>query len=84
VHTATVDELVPGDTACHLELTDDSGRMHSEMAGFELCERPGAWRGQRVQLTYTLARVMAAACQGDTRCRQTDTVPLVTRLKISR
>ena len=68
-----------GDAACHIELVDAAGRVHREMADFELCEAPEKLLDRQVTLSYTTATVMAAACEGNTRCTKTDTVALVTR-----
>ena len=68
-----------GDTACHIELVDAAGRVHREMADFELCEAPEKLLNRQVTLSYTTATVMAAACEGNTRCTKTDSVALVTR-----
>jgi hypothetical protein len=68
-----------GDAACHIELVDAAGRVHREMADFELCEAPEKLLNRQVTLSYTTAKVMAAACEGNTRCTKTDTVALVTR-----
>ena len=71
--------LERGDVACYIELADDAGRVVREMADFALCDASARLSGQRVTLSYTPTRVMAAACQGNTACTQTELVNLVTR-----
>lgn len=75
----TVISVEDGDAACYIELADAAGRLHREMADFALCEKPERILNRHVTLTYTVGTVMAAACQGDTRCTQKDTVVLVSR-----
>lgn len=70
--------LERGDSACHIELADEAGRTHREMADFALCDQADRLTGQLVSLTYRPTRVMAASCQGDTACTRFDTVALVT------
>ena len=78
----TVTGLNAGDRGCYISLTNDQGRAFEEIADFAVCEKPKAIMGKRVSLGYTVERVMAAACQGDTNCRKTDTVALVTTLTV--
>ena len=68
-----------GDTACHITLVDSAGRVHQEMADFVLCEAPEKLLNRQVTPSYTTATVVAAACEGNTRCTKTDKVALVTR-----
>jgi hypothetical protein len=75
----TVISVEDGDAACYIELADAAGRLYREMADFALCEKPERLLNRHVTLTYTVGTVMAAACQGNTRCTQKDTVVLVSR-----
>ena len=75
----TVINLENGDTACYITLIDPAGRVHHEMADFALCEVPERLLNRQVTLSYTTSTVMAAACEGNTRCTKTDKVALVTR-----
>lgn len=70
--------LERGDVACHVELADDAGRVVHELADFILCDQAARLTGQRVALSYTPTRVMAAACQGNSACTQSEWVNLVT------
>lgn len=80
--TGTVTDIQTGDTACRLVLKDDQGRGFQEMADFALCERPKAWLGRRVALSYMQATVPAESCQGDPACRKTQKVLVVQSLKV--
>ena len=78
----TVTGLNAGDRGCYISLSSDQGKAFEEIADFAMCEKPKALLGKRVSLGYTVERVMAEACQGDTSCRKTDTVALVTSLTV--
>jgi uncharacterized protein YecT (DUF1311 family) len=73
----TIRELVGGDRACYVTLTDDNGERFDELAGFELCDRGRDLLGRRVRLRYVIANVLAASCQGDMDCGKSDTVVLI-------
>jgi uncharacterized protein YecT (DUF1311 family) len=73
----TIRELVNGDRACYVTLTDDNGERFDEMAAFTLCERERELRGRRVRLSYELANVLAAECQGNMDCGKSDRVVLI-------
>ena len=72
-----------GDTACHIKLADTEGRVHHELADFALCEEPEKLLNRQVTLSYTTVTVPSAACQGNTRCAQKDTVALITRATVA-
>lgn len=74
----TIVEVAQGDISCYLTFKDDTGKTFRESASFDLCE--DKWKGQRVQLGYKMANVMAAACQGNMDCKKTDRIALVTTL----
>lgn len=77
---ATLTGLENGDRACYVALDLDGGAQSIE-GDFELC--PGGARdasaliGQRVTITRERASVLAASCQGDVDCGQSDQVDLV-------
>jgi hypothetical protein len=74
----TVVGATQGDIACYLTLKDDAGKEFQEPAAFDLCD--DKWKGQRVQLEYRMANVLATSCQGNPDCKKTDRIALVTRL----
>lgn len=77
-----VTDMTIGDTACYVSMKDDQGVQFEELADFELCEKPQLYVGRRVSLGYTQSRVMAPACQGDPNCKKTQSVALVTSMKV--
>ena len=72
---------VSGDVACYLELEDDRGARFHESAVFELCEDPSLI-GQRLRLSYTVENVLAAACEGDVDCGESEQVVLVSAARV--
>ena len=78
----TVVDMNAGDVACYLTLKDEKVGEFTEMADFELCNKPKAYLGRRVALTYTLGTVMADSCQGNPSCKKTQTVALVSAMNV--
>jgi hypothetical protein len=82
----TLDGLELGDRACYVQL-DVDGTKHSAEGEFELCA--GQSRdatplvGKRVKWTTVRANVLAASCQGDVDCKQSDVVDLVETLALA-
>lgn len=78
-----LDGLELGDRACYVQL-DVDGTKHSAEGSFELCA--GGSRdastlvGKRVTWTTVRANVLAASCQGDVDCKESDAVDLVETL----
>jgi hypothetical protein len=67
---------VVGDTACYLQIKDESGMTHDEMASFGLCEEPELLH-QPSEFAYERANVIAASCEGSPECTETDEVWLI-------
>jgi hypothetical protein len=80
--SGTVTKLENGDISCSMTLKDDSGKTFYESADFEICSQKPSLVGKRVALTYKMARVQAASCQGDPDCKKSDTIALVTSAKV--
>jgi hypothetical protein len=78
----TVVELVNADTACNVELRDDAGRTHHELADFDLCFQQPALRGRRVALSWTVGDVMAESCGGDPECGESERIALIASARI--
>lgn len=77
---ATVQRLIPGDRACYVELTDDSGQTSTERASLKICEQQLV--GKRVRLTYESGNILAEACQGNPDCGKSETVMLISRADV--
>jgi hypothetical protein len=77
-----VKRLDNGDVSCAMTLEDDRGREFTERGDFEICFQKPSLVGKRVALTYGMANVLAAECQGDVDCRKSERVALVTKARI--
>lgn len=80
--SGVVTEITNGDAACYIALKDDKGQLFDEPGDFSLCENPKNFVGKRVSLSYEIGKIMSAECQGDTKCKKTTTVALVTAMKV--
>ena len=76
----TIQSLNSGDRACYVEIVDDQGEQSTEFADFEICQQQDLI-GKRVQLTYESSEIMAASCQGDPECAETEMVMLITKVE---
>ena len=74
-----------GDVACYLSMKDDRGVAFDEMADFDLCapESVRRFKGNRVALTYEIASVLSAECDGNMDCGKHDRVALVKTMRIA-
>ncbi|UPY37564.1 hypothetical protein [Sediminicoccus sp. KRV36] len=69
-----------GDIACYLQIRDEAGRSERWMAAFELCEGAASRIGQSFLLRWRAETVQHPSCQGDTGCRRSERVMLITGL----
>ncbi len=81
----TLSSASGGDRACYLSLKDDRGVVFEEMADFDFCEPKNIrrFRGKRLALTYEIASVLAAECDGNMDCGKSDRVALIKKLRIA-
>lgn len=75
-----VQALVFGDRACYVNLVDELGQPSTQLARFNLCTQDLV--GQQVQLTYAPGSVVAAVCNGDGDCDQSDIVLLISQATV--
>lgn len=71
--------LQAGDIACYVEL-DYGNRTDTLMADFEICERPLV--GKRIRFETRKENVMAASCEGDPDCGESEVVDLITSVQV--
>ena len=71
--------LQAGDIACYVEL-DYGNRTDSLLADFEICEQPLV--GKRISFETRKENVMAASCEGDPECGDSEQVDLITSVKV--
>ena len=79
--SGTIQYMEQGDRACYIDLIDDLGNEFSELAYFDLCYDT-SFLGKKVQLVYEQGKVLAASCQGNMDCGESDTVILIHDVKL--
>lgn len=72
---AVVTDVEAGDRACSLTLRTDDGGSTTVFGDFSLCETNGLM-GERIQIEYAPDDILAASCQGDPECLETETVAM--------
>lgn len=77
---ATVVSLENADTACNVEMDFEGGGREIWPADFEICQKLKP--GQRFRFKTRKEKVMAASCQGDPQCTQSDEVELIVSVQI--
>ena len=70
------------DAACYITFKDDKGEEFDEVADFAVCDQKPNIHGKRIRMSYTQNRIMSPECQGDPKCKKTQTVALITSAKI--
>ncbi len=80
---ATVKKMTAGDRACYVEIVDLQGKPSTQFASFPICEQDQRFLNQRVQITYTVGKIVAASCQGNIECGKTDSVMLITKMRLA-
>lgn len=79
--TVTLVEVSQGDAACYVVVKDAAGNEQTHPGTFDLCPGGGAdasnYIGFPVQLTFGKANMMAASCEGDPDCPDTEEVEAV-------
>lgn len=73
--SGTVLGMTAGDHACYVTLIDDEGQVSTEFASFEICQQ--GLVGQQIRPTYVSGNILAASCQGDLDCGESETVILI-------
>lgn len=81
----TLHSASAGDVACYLSMKDDRGVAFDEMADFDLCapESVRRFKGKRLALTYEIASVLSAECDGNMDCGKHDREALVKTMRIA-
>lgn len=77
--TGVLNAAQAGDVACYLTLTTDDGPQEL-MATFDVCPEPDTEHplvGQTVTVTFERGSVMAASCEGNPDCPDSEEVDLV-------
>ncbi|MGB2926938.1 MAG: hypothetical protein WBB82_16680 [Limnothrix sp.] len=78
----TIQSLTSGDRACYVEVLDDKGETKTEFATFDICEQDLV--GKQVHLHYEFGEIVAEECNGDIECGLSETVMLITEVKLAK
>lgn len=78
---AVVTEIENGDRACYVTVRTDGGSSETIFADYSLCDTDGLL-GRRVQIEYAPGTVMAASCEGDPDCLDTEAVALAVAAEV--
>ena len=68
------------DIACYLQIKDDAGKVHEELASFDLCEDKNLLN-KPSEFIYERTSVMAASCDENPECDDTEMVWLIAEVK---
>ena len=72
---AYVTAVEAGDRACYLTLRTDDGGATTVYGDFSLCESDGLMN-RRIQIEYAPETILAASCDGDPECLETEMVAM--------
>ena len=53
-----------------------------EIGLFPICTQKPPLKGKQVELAYGMETIQAGDCYGDPKCKRTETIPVVTAVKI--
>ena len=70
-----VTDIESGDVSCYLTLRADGGSTETVQADYSVCDS-NVILDRRVQIEYVEGDVLAASCEGDPECLDTETVAL--------
>jgi len=76
VEQGIIQNMVQGDVACYVDITDIYGIQHNEMASFDVCNQHRLIN-KNVKLHYQKSNVLAASCYGNPDCGRSDVVYLI-------
>ena len=77
-----VTDVDKGDNGCYLTLRNEKNNEFIEVGLFPICMQKPPLKGMKVELTYNMETIQAGDCYGDPKCKRTETIPVVTAVKI--
>jgi len=77
-----VTDLDKGDNGCYLTLRNEKNNEFIEVGLFPICMLKPPLKGKQVELTYAIETIQAGDCYGDPKCKRTETIAVVTAVKI--
>ena len=77
-----VTDVDKGDNGCYLTIRNEKNNEFIEVGVYPICTQKPPLKGRQVELTYSMETIQAGDCYGDPKCKKTETVPVVTAVKI--
>ena len=77
-----ITDVDKGDNGCYLTLRNEKNAEFIEVATFPICTQTPPLKGKQVEMVYTMETIQAGDCYGDPKCKRTETVPVITAVKI--
>ena len=77
-----VTDVDRGDNGCYLTIRNEKNNEFIEVGVYPICTQKPPLKGRQVELTYSMETIQAGDCYGDPKCKKTETVPVVTAVKI--
>ena len=77
-----VTDVDKGDNGCYITFRDDKKNEFIEVGTFDLCAQKPPFKGKNVEMGYTVETIQAGDCYGEPKCKRTETVPVITTVKI--
>ena len=77
-----VTDVDKGDNGCYLTLRNEKNNEFIEVGLFPICMQKPPLKGMKVELTYNMETIQAGDCYGDPKCKRTETIPVITAVKI--
>ena len=77
-----VTDVDKGDNGCYLTIRNEKNNEFIEVGVYPICMQKPPLKGKQVELTYSMETIQAGDCYGDPKCKRTETIPVVTSVKI--
>ncbi len=77
-----VTDVDKGDNGCYLTLRNEKNNEFIEVGLFPICMQKPPFKGKQVELTYAIETIQAGDCYGDPKCKRTETLAIITAVKI--
>jgi hypothetical protein len=77
-----ISDLDTGDNGCYVVFSDDKKNEFVEVGIFDLCSMSPSPKGKRAEFTYKIETIPASSCGGDKKCTKTETLAIITAIKV--
>jgi hypothetical protein len=77
-----ISDLDKGDNGCYVVFMDDKKNEFVEVGTFDLCAMSPSPKGKRAEFTYKVETIPASSCGGDKKCTKTETLAIITAIKV--